>query len=144
MKHAGGTFLAHKLHLGVPEVNIVGHTCNYEGWIPDQTQVLKIRHWPACREVTEVWGSLGTCGVVHIFIERFAEISRPLVQLTRKGVEFVWGQEQQTAMDCLKQSVVTAPALAPIDYLSGRCVILAVDLSVMAVGWILYQLDGQD
>ena len=74
MKHAGGTFSAHKLHLGVPEVNIVGHTCNYEGQIPDQTQVLKIQHWPACRDITEVRGFLGTCGVVWNFIDRFVEI----------------------------------------------------------------------
>ena len=75
MKHAGGTFSEHKLHLGVPEVNIVGHTCNYEGQIPDQTQVSKIQHWPACRNVMEVRGFLGTCGVVRIFIKGFAEIS---------------------------------------------------------------------
>ena len=46
-------------------------------------------------------------------------------------------------MDHLKQCVVTAPALALIDYLSGRHVILTVDSSVIAVGWILYQLDEQ-
>ena len=82
VKHAGGIFSAHKLFLGVPEVNIVSHTCNYEGQIPDQTQVSKIQCWPACRDVMEVRGFLGTCGVVHIFIEKFAEISQPLVQLT--------------------------------------------------------------
>ena len=119
MKHAGGTFSAHKLFLGIPEVNIVGHTCNYEGWVPDQAQVSKIKNWPACRDVMEVQGFLGTCGVVRIFIESFAEISRPLVQLTQKDVEFLWGEEQQRAMDHLKQHVVMAPALAPIDYLSG-------------------------
>ena len=84
MKHAGGTFSAHKLYLGVPEVNIVSHTCNYEGQIPDQTQVSKIQCWPACRDVTEVQGFLGTCGVVRIFIEKFGEISQPLVQLTKR------------------------------------------------------------
>ena len=69
MKHTGGTFLAHKLHLDIPEVNIVGHTCNYEGWILDQTQVLKIQCWLACRDVPEVQGFLGTCGVVWIFMK---------------------------------------------------------------------------
>ena len=81
MKHAGGTFSAHKLFLGIPEVNIIGHTCNYEGWVPDQAQVSKIQNWPACRDVMEVQGFLGTCGVVCIFIESFTEISHQLIQL---------------------------------------------------------------
>ena len=64
MKHVGGTFSAHKLYLGVLEVNIVGHTCACEGHIPDQAQVSKIQDWPACQDLTEVQGFLGTCGVV--------------------------------------------------------------------------------
>ena len=75
MKHAGGTFSGHKLFLCVPEVNVVGHTCNYDGWIIDRTYVSKIENWTPCANVSEVRGFLGTCGVVHIFIHRFAEIA---------------------------------------------------------------------
>ena len=118
MKHVGGTFSVHKLFLGVPEVNVVGHICNYKGRIPDQARISKIKNWPACQDLTEVRGFLGTCGVVQIFIECFAEIAQPLVNLTQKDVAFVWGDEQQVAMDALKQCVVSAPALVPIDYTS--------------------------
>ncbi|KIJ43125.1 hypothetical protein M422DRAFT_87911, partial [Sphaerobolus stellatus SS14] len=45
-KHAGATFSAKKLWIGMQEVNIVGHTCNYEGRIPDQARVSKISNWP--------------------------------------------------------------------------------------------------
>jgi hypothetical protein len=92
MKHAGGTFSAQKLYLGVPEVNIAGHTCNYEGRIPDQAHVSKIQAWPACRDLTEVRGFLGTCGVVRVFIQNFAELACPLVQLTRKDVDLCGGK----------------------------------------------------
>ena len=118
MKHAGGTFSTHKLFLGIPEVNIIGHTCNYEGRVPDQAQVSKIKNWPACRDVMEVQGFLGTCGVVHIFIESFTEISHLLAQLMRKDVEFLWGEEQQRVMDCLKQCVVTAGRIWIVEKLS--------------------------
>ena len=143
MKHAGGTFSGHKLFLCVPEVNIVGHTCNYQGRVPDHTCVSKIENWPPCVDVSDVRGFLGTCGVVRIFIHRFAEISRPLVNLTKKGVPFAWGIQQQGAMDQLKQSVLSAPALSPIDYTAQRQVIVAVDSSQRAVGWIIFQLDEQ-
>ena len=81
--------------------------------------------------------------MVRIFIEHFAEIACPLVQLTRKGVEFVWGEAQQSAMDNLKQRVISAPAVAPIDYASNSLVIVAVESSFIAVAWIVYQLDEQ-
>ena len=58
-------------------------------------------------------------------------------------MEFMWGGEQQAAMDTLKQHVVSAPVLAPIDYASKRLVIVAVDSSFLAVGWIVCQLDEQ-
>ena len=140
-KHAGATISGKKLFLGVPELTIVGHRCTFLGRIPDSSQVDKIVNWPPCENVSEVRGFLGTCGVVRIFIEKFAEISRPLVLLTMKEACFVWGADQQTSMQLLKDRVVSAPALAAIDYASSRQVILAVDSSVIAVGWILMQED---
>ena len=100
------------------EVNIVGHVCNYEGRIPDQARVSKIITWPPCESLTEVRGFLGTCGVVRIFIQSFAEIARPLVYLTWKNVDFIWEKPQQSAMDLLKKQVTMAPALVPLDYSS--------------------------
>jgi hypothetical protein len=63
------------------------------------------------------------------------------VSLTRKDAEFTWGREQQQAMDVLKERVASAPALVPLDYASGRLIIVAVDSSSTAVGWIVYQMD---
>ena len=143
MKHAGGTFSGHKLFLCVPEVSIVGHTCNYQGHILDQTCVSKIETWPPCSDVSDVCGFLGTCGVVCIFIRGYAEISRPLVNLTKKGVQFMWGILQQDAMDRLKHSILSAPALSPIDYTAKWRIIVAVNSSQWAVGWIIFQLDTQ-
>ena len=42
-------------------------------------------------------------------------------------------------MDYLKQAIVDSPALCPIDYASSLPVILAVDTSSIAVGYILMQ-----
>ena len=56
----GATVSGKKMQLGVPEAVIVGHKCTYEGRVPDESKVAKIRDWPACRNVTEVRGFLGT------------------------------------------------------------------------------------
>jgi hypothetical protein len=44
-------------------------------------------------------------------------------------------------MQMLKDKVTTAPCIRPIDYACNRRVILSVDSSTIAVGWILSQLD---
>jgi len=46
-------------------------------------------------------------------------------------------------METLKKAVVASPAIRPIDYSTSNEVILAVDSSYIAVGWILSQVDEQ-
>ena len=142
MKKVGGTFNGKKLVVCAPSAVVVGHRCSYEGRIPDESYVQRIKDWPACRTVTEVRSFLGTCGVLRIFIKDYSKRTRKLVHLTRKDVPFQFGEKEQTAMEDLKDAVVTSPALKPIDYQCGREVILAVDSSVIAVGFILLQLGG--
>jgi len=44
-------------------------------------------------------------------------------------------------MDDLKKALLTSPSLQPIDYESNSPVILSVDTSQIAVGYILSQCD---
>jgi len=57
---------------------------------------------------------------------------------------FVWGMDQKASMEDLKQAIVTAPCLRLIDYHMDRCVILAVNSSCIATGFILSQLGMDD
>ena len=65
----------------------------------------------------------------------------PLVALTRKGVPFVWTDQQQTAFEALKACLVRAPILGfPTE--DGRFV-LDTDASLFAVGGVLSQLQKE-
>jgi hypothetical protein len=139
LQNVGATVSAKKFMLAAPDAVIVGHKCTFEGRIPHEAKVQKIQDWPECTSVMHVHRFLGTCGVLHIFIRNFAMITRPLVNLTRKGVPFEWGEPQQKAMQRLKDEIIKSPALRRLDYASGREVILAVDTSLIAVGYILTQ-----
>ena len=143
--HAGSTISAKKIFLAVPEVIVLGHKCTYEGHIPDESKVTKVRTWLPCKTVSDVRAFLGTAGTMRIWIKDFSLIARPLVDLTRKDADFVWQDEHDRAMEQLKTAIITSPALIPIDYKSERKVYLAVDSSFRAVGWILSQdcEDGQ-
>jgi hypothetical protein len=93
--------------------------------------------------VTHVRGFLGTCGVLQIFIWNYASISQLLVDLTGKGVPVEWGEPQQESMQYLKDEILNPPVLRRLDYKSGHEVILAVDTSIIVVGFILFQ-EGED
>ena len=144
LAHAGATVSASKLFTGVPEVIVVGQKCTYEGRLPDDSKIAKIKNWPPCETTTDVRGFLGTTGTVRNWINDYAAIAQPLNALTRKDVPFVWGTQEQQAMDLLKTKVISSPAIRPIDYSSTNEVILAVDSSFIACGWILLQLDNED
>lgn len=145
MRAVGGTFSGKKIDACTDAITYVGHRLTYLGREPDGSKIQKVRDWPPCRNVTEVRGFLGTVGVLRVFIRDFAKMARPLYRMTRKNQIFDWGEEEQDAMDAMKDAVVACPALAAIDYESELPVVLAVDSSIIGVGWYLGQehIDGR-
>ena len=143
VKHAGGTFSGKKLQACVEEGVVIGHRCTPRGRLPEDSRVSLVLKWAPCKDLSSVRAFLGTVGVARIFIKDFAKKAHPLVNLTRKGVPFEWGVAQDRAMDELKQALVDSPALRAIDYESDAAVILGVDTSWMAVGYLLCQQDRE-
>jgi hypothetical protein len=139
LRCAGATVSAKKLFIAVPEVIILGHKCNYEGRVPDDLKIMKIRDWPPCKNLSDVWAFLGITGYMRIWIKNYSTIARPLVNLTRKGTPFVWEKEHENAMQTLKDAIVHSPALISIDYTSDHTTYLSIDSSYCGVGWILSQ-----
>ena len=70
--------------------------------------------------------------------------AKPLVLLMKKDTDFVWGLDQKVSMEDLKQAIVMAPCLWLIDYHMDQCVILAINSSFIATGFILSQLGVDD
>ena len=144
MKYCGGTFSGTKSFLCVREFVVVGHRCTPEGRLPDEDRVAKIVAWGPCQSLSEVRAFLGTVGVARIFIPNFAKRAHALVSLTRKDAPFVFGPEQVTAQEDLKEALLSSPALKGINYHSPAPVIVAVDTSPIAVGFYLAQCDPQN
>jgi hypothetical protein len=71
----------------------------------------------------------------------FAEIAKPLTELTRKDQQFIWGQRQQQAFEETKEWLCTTPVLAYSDF--NLPFILTTDASKIPVAAILSQVqDG--
>jgi len=139
LHRASSTVSAKKLFIAVPEIVILGHKCTYEGRVPDESKIAKIRDWPPCKSLTDVRAFLGITGYMRVWIQNYSSIARPLVNLTCKGQAFAWDKQHTQAMQVLKDAIITSPALITIDYTSERKVYLAVDSSFHGVGWILSQ-----
>ena len=143
IKEAGGTFAASKAQVCLPEVLIVGQKCTQEGRLPDDDKIAKVLKWPQPTTPTAVRGFTGLCGTMRIWIPNYSQLIRPLTELTRKGTEFVWTDRHQEAFDTMKKIITSPPVLKPIDYTSDNPIVLSVDSSQIAVGFILSQLDNQ-
>ena len=141
MKYSGGTFSGFKSYLCAPEITLLGQRCTINGRLPDQSRVDKITNWAPCRDLSDVRAFVGTIGVCRVFIKNFASRAHHLVKLTRKGADWEFGEDQLAAMADLKQALLDSPALRPIDYTSEASVILSVDTSYIAVGYLLSQCD---
>ncbi len=111
MKYVGCTWSGKKVYLCVPEAIIIGHKCTYEGRIPEDGKVDKIKNWGPCLDLTDVHSFLGTAGILWIYVCNYSLLARPLVNLTRKGVEFFWGPDQEATQEALKQEIINSPAL---------------------------------
>ena len=144
MKYCGGMFSGKKSLLCAQEITVVGHVCTPEGRVPDPLRVDKIVDWGPCKDLSEVRAFLGTVGVVRVFIQDFAHLAHPLTSLTQKEAPFIFGPEQISAQEALKAALLTSPALQLIDYTSPAPVILAVDTSQIAVGFLLCQCDAEN
>ena len=141
MKYCGGTFSGYKTFLCTPEITVLGHRCTIDGRLPDQSRVEKVTNWAPCLDLSDVRAFLGTIGVCRLFIRNFAHRAHHLVKLTRKDIPWEFGKAQLSAMQDLKDALMASPALKPIDYQSVAPVILSVDTSSIAVGFILAQCD---
>ena len=140
MKYSGGTFSSKKSLVCAHEITVVGHVCTPEGRVLDPIKVDKIVNWGPCANLSKVHAFLRTVGVIWVFIKNFAHLPHPLTSLTRKDAPFVFGPEQISTQDVL----LTSPALCPIDYTSNSPIILGVDTSSIAVGYLLCQCDADN
>ena len=77
---------------------------------------------------------------VSIFCPELQKLLKPIYDLTRKGKQFVWGVEQQSLLDEIKQRLQKPPVLHMPDEV-GRFQLYS-DTSKYAMGSALYQIQN--
>ena len=87
-------------------------TVSAEGVKMNDDKVKAILEWPTLKTVRGVCSFLGLANFYQRFIKDYAQVARPLNDLTKKDQAFEWKDSQQTVFDTLKQQFTTAPILA--------------------------------
>jgi len=108
----------------------------------DPVKVAGVADWPTPRSVKEVQSFVGFANFYRRFIADFLHHARPLFDLTRKDVPFVWGTREENAFAKIKELVTSAPVLILPD--STQPYRVEADGSRGATGAVLSQQSAED
>ncbi|GKD41828.1 putative reverse transcriptase domain-containing protein [Tanacetum coccineum] len=78
----------------------------------DPAKIEAVKNWASPTTPTEVRQFLGLAGYYRRFIEGFSKIAKSLTELTQKNKKYIWGEDQESAFQLLKQKLCEAPILA--------------------------------
>ena len=122
-------------------VEFLGHVLSGKGVSTDPKKVQSIKDWPIPTCMKDVQRFVGLCNYYRRFIQNFAQIARPLHNLTKKNVKFNWTEACQKAFEELKNRLISTPILMHPD--PEKQYILECDASNYAIGAILSQYDNE-
>ncbi|GKF86672.1 putative reverse transcriptase domain-containing protein [Tanacetum coccineum] len=80
---------------------------------------------------------LGLAGYYRRFIKDFSKIGKSLTELTQKNKKYIWGEDQETAFQLLKQKLCEAPILALLE--GNDDFVVYCDVSHQGLGAVLMQ-----
>ncbi|GJR34853.1 hypothetical protein Tco_1269982 [Tanacetum coccineum] len=88
------------------------HMSNSQGFHVDSAKIEAVKNWASPTTPTEVRQFLGLAGYCRRFINDFSKIAKSLTELTQKNKKYIWGENQESAFQLLKQKLCEAPILA--------------------------------
>ncbi|GJR19892.1 reverse transcriptase domain-containing protein [Tanacetum coccineum] len=118
-------------------VQFLGHLIDNQGLHVDPAKIEAVKNWTSPTTPTEVRQFLGLAGYYRRFIEGFSKIAKPLTKLTQKNKSYIWGEEQESAFQLLKQKLCEAPILALPE--GNDNFVVYCDASLQGLGVVLMQ-----
>jgi ribonuclease HI len=93
--------------------------------------------WEPPTSVHQIRSFLGLAGYYHRFIPDFSIIAKPMTELLKKGIKFVWNKKCEEAFHTLRAHLTTAPVLAQPD--NSKPFDVYCDASGIGLGCVLMQ-----
>nr|GEU60404.1 putative reverse transcriptase domain-containing protein [Tanacetum cinerariifolium] len=84
----------------------------FQGIYVDPTKIEAVKNWASPTTPTEVRQFSRLAGYYQRFIKGFSKIAKSLTELTQKNKKYIWGENQESAFQLLKQKLCEASILA--------------------------------
>ncbi|GKF57603.1 putative reverse transcriptase domain-containing protein [Tanacetum coccineum] len=111
-------------------VQFLGHLIDSQGLHVNPAKIEAVKNWTSPTTPTEVSQFLGLTGYYQRFIEGFSKI-------VKKNKSYIWGEEQESAFQLLKQKLCEAPILALPE--GNDNFVVYCDASLQGLGVVLMQ-----
>jgi hypothetical protein len=126
-----------KCEFWLDSVKFLGHTFSKDGISVDPSKVQEVMDWKPPKSVHQIRSFLGPVGYYRRFILDLSRIGKPMTELLKKGVKFVWSEECDQAFHTLRKHLTSAPVLTQPDMSKPFEVIC--DASGTGLGCVLMQ-----
>ncbi|GJQ89064.1 putative reverse transcriptase domain-containing protein [Tanacetum coccineum] len=136
-----------KCEFWLSTVKFLGYVIDSEGIHIDPAKIESIKDWASPKTLTEICQFLGLAGYYQRFIKGFSKITRPMMKLTQKSVQFDWGEKAEAAFQLLKQKFCNAPILALPEGSKNfvvYCDALHKGLGTVLMQWAKHILDQKE
>jgi hypothetical protein len=137
LKKAGLCVSLAKSNVHVVKVEYLGYHISSEGISMSRKKVSTIQDYSSPKTVKDIQSFLGFANFYRRFIEGFSRICRPMTELTKDKVPFVWLNNCEESFKLLRQKFMEAPIL--VHFFPERPTIVETDASDFALGAILSQ-----
>ncbi len=134
---AGLTLNLKKCLFASDSVKYLGHLVNAKGLSPNPEKVQDVVNFPIPKTISQLRGFLGLASFYRRFVPSFANISRPLVNLLKKGAEWKWSSAENSAFLSLKRKLTEPPVL--IHFQEDEPIEVHIDASGSGLGAVLCQ-----
>lgn len=118
-------------------VTFLGHLCTEDGILPDPAKFEPIKNYPVPENADQARRFVAFANYYRRFIKNFAEMARPINNLTKKKVKFHWTPECQKSLEDIRQCLMSPPILRYPDF--KKVFTITTDASNIACGATLSQ-----
>ncbi|GJT71507.1 putative reverse transcriptase domain-containing protein [Tanacetum coccineum] len=93
-------------------VQFLRHVIDSQGIYVNPAKIEAVKNWASPTTPIEVHQFLGLTGYYRRFIKDSSNIAKPLTELTQKNNKYIWGENQESVFQLLKQKLCEAIILA--------------------------------
>jgi hypothetical protein len=119
------------------EVTFLGHVLSAKGVAVDPSMIEAVSKWQSPKFVTEIRSFLGLAGYYRRFIENVFKITKPMTELLKSNMRYVWSNKCEASFWELKTHLTTTPVLTLPD--ASKDFVVYCDASRQGLGCVLMQ-----